>query len=45
MTIVLRHQDEAIEKSTDELEMEIQREVIVDPSRISSRREVIVRND
>jgi hypothetical protein len=27
------------------IEMEIQREVMVDPTRISSRREVIVRND
>jgi hypothetical protein len=38
-----RGADVRLEPGTS-IEMEIQREVAVDPSRISSRREVIVRN-
>jgi type IV secretion system protein VirB10 len=39
-----RGADVRLETGTS-IEMEIQREVMVDPTRISSRREVIVRND
>ena len=44
ISMLSRGADVRLEPGTS-IEMEIQREVTVDPSRISSRREVIVRND
>jgi type IV secretion system protein VirB10 len=44
ISMLSRGADVRLEPGTS-IEMEIQREVMVDPTRISSRREVIVRND
>jgi hypothetical protein len=44
IAMLSRGADVRLEPGTS-IEMEIQREVTVDPSRITSRREVIVRND
>jgi type IV secretion system protein VirB10 len=44
ISMLSRGADVRLEPGTS-IEMEIQREVTVDPTRISSRREVIVRND